>query len=71
LNVTILWCDSVNGKVCYRAEDSIPVKYDVRSLGEGISLCSAPEEVFDILRERDGQLVAIDYNKLGEVLGWT
>lgn len=45
--------------------------YDLRDLKAlNPDLCSTEEQVFDILRLRDGRKVAIPYEELGAVLGW-
>ena len=72
MNVAILWCDSAQGKISHRVnEDGSVVKYTFDSVVNlPVVLCSTSEEMFDILRKRDSSMVAIDYNNIGDFLGW-
>lgn len=67
----VIWCDSPRGLISFEnyGDDDIPVA-DTRP-PQSVPLIEDEDELFDILRRKDGTKVCLRYSNLQTYLGWT
>lgn len=70
--VLVVWCDSPSNKISLRVHSSgEPVLFTYSTLPDGVQTLSEVEEVFEVLRKRDGTKIAVPYGSIELLFGWT
>ena len=69
----VVWCDSTQGLISTRVtEAGLPVRYRMDDMSPEVApVCRTPNQVFDILKRRDGTMVSIPVTSVSYILGWS
>lgn len=71
---SVIWCDSPRGLISFETwegDSTLPLALSTHQVPKNIPLVEDEDELFDILRRKDGTKVCIPYTGLQTFLGWT
>lgn len=70
MRVIIVWCESVSGLVSTRIDSQDQILQFTEDQLPDIPILTTSDEVFDILKKRDGTKIAIPVQYISDILGW-